>query len=83
MSIRVLFFAKIREQLGQELLIVAADDFATVEALRQHLTAQGEPWAIALATNQLLVGVNHTIVPLTTAIKAGDEVAFFPPVTGG
>ena len=49
MSIRVLFFAKIREQLGQEQITVA-DDFATVEALRQHLTAQGEPWASALAT---------------------------------
>ena len=82
MSIRVLFFAKIREQLGQEQITVA-DDFATVEALRQHLTAQGEPWVSALATHQLLVGVNHTIVPLTTAIKAGDEIAFFPPVTGG
>lgn len=39
MSIRVLFFAKIREQLGQEHITVA-DDFATVEALRQHLSAQ-------------------------------------------
>ena len=83
MSIRVLFFAKIREQLGQDQLLVAAHEVATVEALRQHLTAQGEPWASALAPQQLLVGVNHTIVPLSTAIKAGDEVAFFPPVTGG
>ena len=82
MSIQVLFFAKIREQVGQAQLTVAAD-FATVEALRQHLTAQGEPWASALRANKLLVGVNHTIVPLSTAIKAGDEVAFFPPVTGG
>ncbi|MGO4998323.1 molybdopterin synthase sulfur carrier subunit [Oceanisphaera sp. W20_SRM_FM3] len=82
MSIQVLFFAKIREQVGQAQLTLPAD-FATVEALRQHLTAQGEPWASALATHKLLVGVNHTIVPLGTAIKAGDEVAFFPPVTGG
>lgn len=82
MSIRVLFFAKIREQLGQEHITVA-DDFATVEALRQHLSAQGEPWASALAINKLLVGVNQTIVPLSANIKAGDEVAFFPPVTGG
>ncbi|WP_319781570.1 molybdopterin synthase sulfur carrier subunit [Oceanisphaera sp. IT1-181] len=82
MSIRVLFFAKIREQLGQDHITVA-DEFATVEALRLHLTAQGEPWTSALAVNKLLVGVNHTIVPLTSAIKDGDEVAFFPPVTGG
>lgn len=82
MSIQVLFFAKIREQLGQEQITVA-EDFATVEALRLHLTAQGEPWTSALTVNKLLVGVNHTIVPLSTSIKAGDEVAFFPPVTGG
>lgn len=82
MSIQVLFFAKIREQIGQSQLTVA-EDFTTVEALRLHLTAQGEPWRSALAVDKLLVGVNHTIVPLTTAIKGGDEVAFFPPVTGG
>ena len=82
MSIRVLFFAKIREQLGQAHITVT-DDFATVEALRLHLTAQGEPWASALDCHHLLVGVNQVIVPLTATINSGDEVAFFPPVTGG
>lgn len=82
MSITVLFFAKVREQLGQD-KIVLQDDYDTVEALRQELVARGEPWAGALAENKLLVGVNHTIVPFSTAISAGDEVAFFPPVTGG
>ena len=82
MSITVLFFAKVREQLGQD-KIVLQDDYETVEALRQELVARGEPWSSALAENTLLVGVNHMIVPFSTAISAGDEVAFFPPVTGG
>lgn len=82
MTIQVLFFAKIREQLGQSEILIT-EDFATVEQLRQHLAEQGEPWASALQADQLLAGVNHQIVPLHCAIKAGDEVAFFPPVTGG
>lgn len=82
MSIRVLFFAKIREKIGQEQVLLD-DSFVSVEAIRQHLTAQGEPWASALASHNLLVGVNQVIVPLSTSIQSGDEVAFFPPVTGG
>ncbi|ART79518.1 molybdopterin synthase sulfur carrier subunit [Oceanisphaera avium] len=82
MTIKVLFFAKIREQLGQSEITIA-QQVATVEELRQHLVSQGEPWASALAKSQLLVGVNHQMVALNSAIQAGDEVAFFPPVTGG
>ena len=74
--IKVLFFAQVRELVGTDATEVAAD-FPTVEALRQHMAAQSDRWALALEDgNQTLVSFDH---PLTD----GDEVAFFPPVTGG
>jgi molybdopterin synthase sulfur carrier subunit len=54
-----------------------------VEALRAHLAAQGDRWALALAPGKLLAAVNQTLVEFSHPVKAGDEVAFFPPVTGG
>ncbi|MGF1723322.1 molybdopterin synthase sulfur carrier subunit [Photobacterium nomapromontoriensis] len=80
--INVLFFAQVKELVGVDRLEVAAE-FTTAEALRQHLVAQGGKWPLALESGKLLVAVNQTICPLDSAIKAGDEVAFFPPVTGG
>ncbi len=79
---RVLFFAQLRELLGvSELSVVEA--VADVEALRCLLAARGDRWALALDPDKLLVAVNQTLVSRTTPLQAGDEVAFFPPVTGG
>ncbi len=72
--IKVLFFAQVRE-------LVACD--ATAEQLRAALCERGNKWALALEAGKLLVAVNQTLVPLDTPINDGDEVAFFPPVTGG
>lgn len=80
--LNILFFAQTRELIGVEQLQLPAT-FSTAEQVRQHLAAQGERWALALEKGKLLVAVNQTLVPLNTALKAGDEIAFFPPVTGG
>ncbi|QMI04617.1 molybdopterin synthase sulfur carrier subunit [Citrobacter sp. RHB25-C09] len=80
--IKVLFFAQVRELVGTDTLDVAPD-FPTVEALREHLAAQGNRWALALEDGKLLAAVNQTLVSLDHPLAAGDEVAFFPPVTGG
>ncbi|MDU2941740.1 MAG: molybdopterin synthase sulfur carrier subunit [Enterobacteriaceae bacterium] len=80
--INVLFFAQVRELVGTDRLSLAAT-FANVEALRQHLAAQGDRWALALEEGKLLAAVNQTLVAFDHAIVDGDEVAFFPPVTGG
>jgi len=58
-------------------------DYATAEQLRSALSERGDKWALALEAGKLLVAVNQTLVPLDTPITDGDEVAFFPPVTGG
>ena len=57
--------------------------FNNVEELRAHLAAQNERWALALQKDKLLVAVNQTLVSLDSPLSDADEVAFFPPVTGG
>ena len=85
MKIKVLFFASLREQLGtggEELELPRG--VATVGALREHLAARGGNWAMALEKKKnVRAAVNQDMAQAGAAIKAGDEVAFFPPVTGG
>ncbi|GKX50400.1 molybdopterin synthase sulfur carrier subunit [Budvicia aquatica] len=80
--IKVIFFAQVRELVGVDQLSLAAD-YPTVEALRQALCTRGNKWPLALESDKLLMAVNQTLVTGDHAIVDGDEVAFFPPVTGG
>ena len=83
--VKLLYFARLREDLGtaaEELALPAG--VTNVAGLRAHLVARGGAWATALADGKALrVAVNHDMADPATAIGAGDEVAFFPPVTGG
>jgi molybdopterin synthase sulfur carrier subunit len=85
MKVRVLFFASLREQTGravEEIELPAGA--ATVGGLRAHLMARGGAWATALAdSRRLRAAVNQDMAAPEAALRAGDEVAFFPPVTGG
>lgn len=82
--IKVLYFARLKDTLncGEEQLdhSTAVD---TAEKLLSTLKERGAPWRDALDNSQLLVAVNQTIASPETPIQDGDEVAFFPPVTGG
>ncbi|CDL83110.1 molybdopterin synthase sulfur carrier subunit [Xenorhabdus szentirmaii] len=80
--IRVLFFAQVRELVGLDVLELP-DDYPTVEHLRQALAEKGERWALALEDGKLLAAVNQAFVHAAHPLHEGDEVAFFPPVTGG
>lgn len=80
--INVLFFAQVKELVGVDKLEVASE-FTTAEALREHLAQRGDKWELALEKGKLLVAINQTICSLDSTIADGDEVAFFPPVTGG
>ncbi|WP_256935634.1 molybdopterin synthase sulfur carrier subunit [Vibrio diabolicus] len=84
--IKVLFFAQTRELIGID-SVELDDQFETVEEIRAHLVEEGADkngkWDLALEPGKLLAAVNQSIVPLDTEVKGGDEVAFFPPVTGG
>jgi molybdopterin synthase sulfur carrier subunit len=85
LKLKILFFAGLREQLGssgEEIEVPA--DISTVAGLRSHLRSRGGPYEKAFADKSLVrIAVNQDMVPATARIKAGDEVAFFPPVTGG
>ena len=85
MKVKVLFFASLREQLGtaaEEIELPAS--VATVAALRSHLARRGGAWEGALAEKKnVRAAINQDMANPGAAIRAGDEVAFFPPVTGG
>ena len=80
--IKVLFFAQVRELVGTDSLTLDASELATVEAVRQQLAARGDRWALALEEGKLLAAVNQTLTSFEHPVASGDEVAFFPPVTG-
>ncbi|CAM3765608.1 Molybdopterin synthase sulfur carrier subunit [Vibrio aerogenes CECT 7868] len=80
--IKVLFFAQTREILGLDEIEVEGH-FATVQALRDSLATRSDKWALAMEPERLLMAVNQTIVQPEASVADGDEVAFFPPVTGG
>lgn len=80
--LNVLFFAQTRELIGVD-VIQLEDDFVTADAVREYLAKKGDKWALALEKGKLLVAINQTLMPLESAVKNGDEIAFFPPVTGG
>jgi len=85
MKVKLLYFASLREQLGtpgEELELPAG--VGTVAALRSHLRGRGGAWELALADGKLVrAALNQDMAAPTAALKTGDEVAFFPPVTGG
>ncbi|MCX7150141.1 MAG: molybdopterin converting factor subunit 1 [Rhodocyclales bacterium] len=82
--VKILFFAGLREALGtgSESLALPAG-VGSVGALRDHLAARGEAWSALATTKNLRAAVNQQVVGPDAPVKAGDEVAFFPPVTGG
>ena len=82
--ITVLFFAQVRECLGEaKLELEYQTQWQNAEQLRTQLCERGAKWASALSSDKLLVAVNQELCSLEQAIKDGDEIAFFPPVTGG
>jgi molybdopterin synthase sulfur carrier subunit len=84
-KVKVLFFAALREQLGassEEMELPSG--VTTVAGLRAHLVQRGGPYEKAFGGKALVrTAVNQDMVQPTARIKAGDEIAFFPPVTGG
>lgn len=81
--IKILFFAQLREMLELESLEFALPAAISVAELKMQLAEKGGRWQLMFAEQEVLVAVNQVISDDDTILKAGDEVAFFPPVTGG
>ena len=85
MTIQLVFLARLRERLGVSREAFAlTSDIDTVSTLLVALRQRGGAFAEELAEGRAFrVAVNQDVVALDHPVKAGDEVAIFPPVTGG
>lgn len=81
--IKVLFFASLRERLKTQETRLAADNLTQAQDVRQALIQAHPEWQEALGDGRLLIAINQTMARSDSPVQDGDEVAFFPPVTGG
>lgn len=82
--IRVQYFARYREALGIDGEQLNWDaGLATLGALRQLLVERGGAWERTLSEQNLMCARNQELCGLDEPLQDGDEVAFFPTVTGG
>jgi molybdopterin synthase sulfur carrier subunit len=84
--VTLLYFASLRESLGRsrEEVPLPAAGTPTVASLVESLRSRAGPWSEAFAPGKSWrVAVNQRMADLATPVKVGDEIAFFPPVTGG
>ncbi len=77
------FFAKFREELGIDSETLPCRENLTAGGLRRELAARGGAWAQLDSDQPVMIAVNQTMARPDTLIHPNDEVAFFPPVTGG
>ena len=83
--LKVLFFASVRERLDCAALDVEWDSTGMdLEQLQERLVAsKGSLWGEVLGQDNMIRAVNQAVVAENALLADGDEVAFFPPVTGG
>ena len=82
--IKIRFFAALRERLNCEQYLLQCDSNSqNVAAVLEQLKGHDSLWQQELSRTDLLCAVNQQLVPLSAAVRDGDELAFFPPVTGG
>ena len=83
--LKIHYFASVREAMQREEDSLALpDNVETVADLVAYLVAEDDRFAAVADTgNPLLVAINHSVVDREARLADNDEVAFFPPMTGG
>jgi sulfur-carrier protein len=85
MKIKVLYFARIKEAVNysSENLDLPQEVF-NITLLKNWLSSRGDVWSNLFNGKQLVrAAINHELVDDMSSFEEGDEIAFFPPVTGG
>lgn len=75
--IKVLFFASLREQFDKDSHSIASDSAISAKEVWRRSSSQDS------LPNNILISVNQEYANMESMVQPGDEVAFFPPVTGG
>ncbi len=81
--ITVLFFARYRDALQTPQLKLPSESLTCVADLMNQLRERGPTWNNVMTDSHCIIAVNQTVADPSTLLKAGDEIAFYPPVTGG
>ncbi|MES9858633.1 MAG: molybdopterin converting factor subunit 1 [Sedimenticola sp.] len=82
--IKVLYFARLKEQLDTASEEMDAEGIATIGDLLQQLRGRSGVWLDLFGDGQtVMMALNQEMTDVSAAVSDGDEVAFFPPVTGG
>ncbi|MFT6153499.1 MAG: molybdopterin synthase sulfur carrier subunit [Bermanella sp.] len=79
----ILFFAQLREQLKTESFDLSIELPCTIDDVLTGLVEQNPKWAQFIQKRTLLSAVNQSMAEGNHTVIKGDEIAFFPPVTGG
>lgn len=82
-TIKILLFARLREELGTGELELTAECAGTAGDVVTELARRGGPWAQLGGPRPVMIAVNQAMARPSTPVGPGDEVALFPPVTGG
>ena len=89
MKITIKLFSALREALGESEFQLDLSDISeasapvNVEAIKKQLSQRGADWKEALNQPNLVHALNHKVVFTDAVVTEGDELAFFPPMTGG
>ena len=82
--LKILYFASVREKLGQGSEELALPDGVTdIAGLLRFLTQRDGPWESLATFRNLRYAVNQEMIRRDAPLRPGDEIAFFPPVTRG
>jgi len=82
--IQLRYFASLRESLGVgDEQIELPEGVHNLPELTRWLQGRGATWTSALADQRLHIAINQEIVKPDATVTDGDEIAWFPPVTGG